>query len=297
MIITSSKIVLFAMAFLVSGFVWSQNFNLFLQSIDEDRYSGESRIMYHTDSSSTITLTAMVNGIRLDENHLIKLKEVKAVDDRSNSLAFISSNLYYDTRYQDDKNLEIKLEAPSRNATKIDVQGSLLYFNPTEKNKGKVIIRDILSRPGKNLLAGIYPNSELVYIDTDELINLKAKMEKLLDSEVEKRKKQVGEISEEEKRQITYTRQLFNDMFDVSNNRFGYTITFQSNENIKDTYYSFMICNAEGKSISSGYSSADNLYQFHLIEPLAQGCYIQILKELDAATTELKFDLTNIILP
>src|SRR5690606_4728173 len=237
MIITSSKIVLFAIAFLVSGFVWSQNFNLFLQSIDEDRYSGESRIMYHTDSSSTITLTAMVNGIRLDENHLIKLKEVKAVDDRSNSLAFISSNLYYDTRYQDDKNLEIKLEAPARNATKIDVQGSLLYFNPTEKNKGKVIIRDILSRPGKNLLAGIYPNSELVYIDTDELINLKAKMEKLLDSEVEKRKKQVGEISEEEKRQITYTRQLFNDMFDVSNNRFGYTITFQSNKNIKDAYY------------------------------------------------------------
>src|SRR5690606_37366084 len=119
----------------------------------------------------------MINGITLDENNLIKLK------------------------------------APARNAAKIDMHGSLLYFTPTEKNKGKVIIRDVLSRPGKNLLAGIYPNSKLIYIDTDELINLKAKMEKLIDSEVEQRKKQVGEVSEEEKKEIEYTRQLFNDMF------------------------------------------------------------------------------------
>ena len=293
----SSRIVLFAMAFLVSGVVWSQNFNLFLQSIDEDRHSGESRIMYHPDSVSTITLTAMVNGITLDQNHLIKVKEVKAVDNKSNSLALISSNFYYDNRYQDDKKLEIKLEAPARNATKIDMQGSLLYFNPTEKNKGKVIIHDILNRPGENLLKNIYPNAELVYTDTDELINLKAEMEKLINSEIEKRKKEVGEISEEEQREIEYTRQLFNDMFDLSDNRFAYTITFQSNENIKDAYFSFAIFNAEGKSISSGYSSVNNLYQYHLSEPTTEGCYIQLIKEVDSAVKELKFDLKNIILP
>src|SRR5690606_13238147 len=226
MIMKSSKIVLFAMAFLVSGAVWSQDFNLFLQSIDEDRHSGESRIMYQSDSISTHTLTAMVNGITLDENHLIKVKEVKAVDNKSNSLALISSNFYYDNRYRDDKKLERKLEAPARNATKIDMQGSLLYFNQTENNKGKVFIRDVLNRPGKNLLEDIYPNTEIVYIDTDELINVKAEMEKLIHAEVEKRKMEVGEISKEEKREIEYTRQLFNDMFDVSNNRFEYTITF-----------------------------------------------------------------------
>lgn len=293
----SSKIVLFAIAIMVSGVVWSQDFNLFLQSIDDDRYSGESRIMYHPDSISTITLTAMVNGITLDENHLIKLKEVKAVDDKSNSLALISSNFYYDNRYQDDKKLEIKLEAPARNAIKIDIQGSLLYFNPTEKNKGKVIIRNVLNRPGKNLLDGIYPNSELLYLGTEELINLKVKMEKLIDTEVEKRKNEVGEISKKEKKEIEYTRQLFNDMFDLSNNRFGHTITFQSNKNINDAYYRFTIFNAEGKSISSGYSSVNNVYQFHLIEPPTKGCYIQIINDVDPATTELKFDLKNIILP
>ncbi|WP_417361543.1 hypothetical protein [Galbibacter sp.] len=292
-----SNIVLFVMVFLVSGAVCSQEFNLFLQSIDEDRYYGKSRIMYHTDSISTITLTAMVNGITLDKNHLIKVKEIKAVDNKSNSLVLISSNFYYDNRYQDDKKLEIKLEAPARNATKIDMQGSLLYFNPTEKNKGMVIIRDVLSRPGKNLLENIYPDSEFVYIDTDELINLKAEMEKLIDSEVEKRKIEVGEISEEEQREIEYTRQLFNDMFDLSDNRFAYTITFQSNKNIKDAYFSFAIFNAEGKSISSGYSSVDNLYQFHLVEPPTKGCYIQIITEVDTAIKELKFNLKNIILP
>src|SRR5690606_30840270 len=252
---------------------------------------------YHPDSISTITLTAMVNGITLDENHLIKLKEIKAVDNKSNPLTLLRSSFYYDNSYRSDKKLEIKLEAPARSATKIDIQGRLLYFNPTEKNKGKVIIHDVLSRPGQNLLAGIYPNSELVYIDTEELINLKAKMERLIDSEVEKRKKEVGEISKEEKKEIEYTRQLFNDMFDLSNNGYAYTITFQSNKNIKDAYFSFTIFNAEGKSISSGYSSADNLYQFHLIEPPTKGCYIQIINEVDSATTELKFDLKNIILP
>lgn len=292
-----SNIVLFAMVFLVSGAVFSQEFNLFLQSIDEDRYYGKSRIMYHTDSISTITLTAMVNGITLDKNHLIKAKEIKAVDNKSNPLALISSNFYYDNHYQGNKKLEIKLEAPARNATKIDMQGSLLYFNPTEKNKGKVIIRDILNRPGENLLKNIYPNAELVYTDTDELLNLKAEMEKLINSEVEKRKIEVGEISEEEQREIEYTRQLFNDMFDLSDSRFAYTITFQSNENIKDAYFSFAIFNAEGKSISSGYSSVDNLYQYHLTEPPTEGCYIQLIKEVDSATRELKFDIKNIILP
>lgn len=293
----SSRIVLFLMVGMLSGCVWSQDFNLFLERIDENRNSGKSRVLFHPDSVSTIILTAMANGITLDKNHLIKVKEIKAVDNKSNSLALISSNFYNDNRYRDDKKLEIKLEAPARNATKIDMQGSLLYFNPTEKNKGKVIIRDILNRPGENLLKNIYPNAELVYTDTDELINLKAEMEKLINSEVEKRKKEVGEISEEEQREIEYTRQLFNDMFDLSDSRFAYTITFQSNENIKDAYFSFAIFNAEGKSISSGYSSVDNLYQYHLTEPPTEGCYIQLIKEVDSATRELKFDIKNIILP
>lgn len=293
----SSRVVLFLIVGILSCGAWAQDFNLFLERIDEDRNYGKSRILFHPDSVSTITLTTMANGITLDKNHLIKLKEVKAKDNKSNTLALISNNYYNYNRYQEGKKLEIKLEAPARNATNIDVQGSLLYFNPTEKNKGKVIIRNVLDRPGKNLLNNIYPEAELIYIDTDELINLKAQMEKLINSEVEKRKKEVGEISQEELMEIELTRQLFNDMFDISNNRFAYTITFQTNEQIKDAYYSFSIFNTQGKLISSGYSSVNNLYQFHLSEPPTEGCYIQLIKEVDSAIKELKFNLKNILLP
>src|SRR5699024_6790804 len=120
-----------------------------------------------------------------------------------------------------------------------------------------------------------------------ELINLKAQMEKLINSEVEKRKKQVGEISEKEQMEIDLTRQLFNDMFDLSDNRFAYTITFQTDQHIKDEYYSFSIFNAQGKLISTGYSSVNNLFQFHLSEPPTEGCYIQLIKEVDSAVKEL----------
>ncbi len=276
---------------------FSQNLNLFLRNIEEKRIDGDTYQRSPFDSTSTITLTTMVNGIRLNKNHLVKVNEesLEVKDDKENNL-YLVKDVFYRNRYQSDKKLELIFNAPARQASKIKIKGSLLYFTPTEQNKGKVIIHNFLDSK-QNLFKGIDTEIELTLIKDRELIDIQKEMQKKIDKEVEKRKKENGKLTEKEQEEVKLAREWVNDMLRLVNNSSAHTLTFQSNIKIEDAFYSFKIFNVEGKSISTGYNSVDNLYQYHLTEAPTEGCYIQIVREVDTAVRELEFEFKNVVLP
>ncbi|WP_157243463.1 hypothetical protein [Algoriphagus resistens] len=276
---------------------YSQELNLFLQDIKEERLHGQTQ-RSTSDSISKITFTTAVNGIKLDEYHLIKLGRIQVIDDTGKSLEEIKDVFYNNEVYHKDKRMEFTVKAPVRQATKIKmVEGILLYFTPTQANKGKVIIRDFLQRKDENLLADSYPEIELKLMDNEKLINMQEEMQKMVDKEVEKRKKE-GTISEEEQQEIDYAREFIEDIMGMVNGSSKRaTLTFQLNQPLDQAFYRISIFNENDTKISSGYYSIDTIYQFYLSEAPTKNCYIEILMENENAVKELPFQFLDVVLP
>lgn len=297
MIVIKHKI-LIVMFCVSSVTAFSQELNLFLQDIQEVRLNGKTQ-RSTSDSISKITFTTAVNGIQLDDYHLVKLGKLKVIDDTGKSLKEIKGTFYKNDTYNNSKKIEFTVEAPNRQVTKIKTfEGSLLYFTPTEANKGKVIIRDFLQRKDENLLAGIYPDIELKLMDTDKLIDMQEEMQKMIDREVEKRKKGGQLISQKEQEEIEQARQLLGSIMGLNDNSSKHTtLTFRLNHKLNEAFYRFSVYNENNELINTGYSSVDDLYQFHLTEKPTKNCYLEIIVENEEAVKVLPFQFNNIILP
>ncbi|MGS2760926.1 hypothetical protein [Sinomicrobium sp. M5D2P9] len=276
---------------------YSQELNLFLQDIKEERLNGQTQ-RSTSDSINNITFTTAVNGIALDDYHFVKLGKLKVVDETGKSLKEIKGPFYKNDTYKNNKRMEFTVEAPIRQVTKIKTfEGSLLYFTPTEANGGKIIIRDFLQRKDENLLADSYPEIDLQLMDTDKLLDVQEEMQKMIDARVEKRKKE-SPISDKEQEEINQARQLLDRIMGLTNRSSVYkTLTFQLNQKLNEAFYRMDIYNENDKKVSSGYSSVDNIYQFHLTEQPTKGCYIEILIENKNAVKELPFQFNNTVLP
>ncbi|NQD71466.1 hypothetical protein HP439_12105 [Sphingobacterium shayense] len=277
--------------------IYSQELNLFLQDIKEERFNGQTQ-RSTSDSISKITFTTAVNGIRLDNYHFIKLGKLTVVDETGKSLKEIKDSFYKNDRYQNDKKMEFIVEASRRRVTKIEkFQGSLLYFSPTEANYGKVIVRDFLHRRGENLLLNTYAEIALELMDTNKLLDMQEEAQKLIDREVKKRKKE-GALDREEQEEINQARQLLTGIMGMGGRSSSHkALTFQLNKALGEAFYRVSIYNGKGKKIDTGYSSVGNLYQFHLTEQPTKDCYIEILIETKDAVKELPFQFQDIILP
>lgn len=277
--------------------IYSQELNLFLQDIKEERLNGQTQ-RSTSDSISKITFTTAVNGIRLDNYHFIKLGKLTVVDETGKSLKEIKDSFYKNDRYHNDKKMEFIVEAPARHATKIEkFQGSLLYFRPTEANNGKVIVRDFLQRKGENLLLNTYPEIALELMDTSKLLDMQEEVQKMIGREVKKRKKE-GAIDGEEQEEINQARQLLTGIMGMGGRSSSHkALTFRLNKPLSEAFYRISIYNKKGKKIDTGYSSVGNLYQFHLTEQPTKECYIEILIETKDAVKELPFQFQDIVLP
>ena len=275
----------------------SQELNLFLQEIKEERFKGKTH-RSRSDSISKIMFTTAVNGIALDDYHLVKLGELKVTDNTGKPLKEIKGTFYKNHIYTKAKRFEIIVEASARQVTKIKTfEGSLLYFTPTESNNGKLIIRNFFNQKNKNLLAERYPEIELRLLDTDKLIDLQEKTQKMIDEEVEKRKKE-DPISDAELQEIKKTRQLLSDITRLNDNRATHNrLTFQSNKPLNEAFFRFSIFNENDEKINTGYTSVNNIYQIYLKEQPTKNCYIEILIESEKAIKELPFQFNNIVLP
>lgn len=291
------KMVIFLALMLMTGVVFSQDLHIFLHNVEEDRFWGENGYRTENDTVSRITLTTMVNGLQLDKSHLIKAKNIEAVDNKGNQLNGLGDPFWGErpAEYQFNKKLELMFEAPARIANKIKVlKGTIQYFTPTEENKGRVVLRDFLHRTGESLLADSYPEIELIPLDTNSL-DIEKEIDRMIDVEVEKRKKK-GPIYEEEQKEIDQSRKFLKEMMGLKDNRSDYAVAFHLNKD-PEIFYSFRIYNGEDKVISNGHSSFRNLYQVHLLEQATKQCYIEIIMENEDAVKEFEFELKDIRLP
>lgn len=142
-----------------------------------------------------------------------------------------------------------------------------------------------------------YPEIELKLMDSKELINIQEEMQKMVNKEVEKRKKE-GPISGEEQQEIDYARGFIEDIMGMVNGSSKHaTLTFQLNQPLDHAFYNISIFNENDAKISSGYHSVDNIYQFYLTEQPTKNCYIEILFENENAVKELPFQFQDVVLP
>src|SRR3546814_2634493 len=79
---------------LMMGVVFSQDLHVFLHNVEESRFWGENRYRNDNDTVNSITLTTMVNGLQLDKSHLIKVKNIKAVDNKGNQLKELGDSFW-----------------------------------------------------------------------------------------------------------------------------------------------------------------------------------------------------------
>lgn len=275
----------------------SQELNLFLHDVEEVRFNGKvPRIS--SDSMSKITFIMAINGIPLDDYHLVKLNHFEVTDENGNVLPEIEDIFYKSEAYSSKKRLEVTTIAPDRQITEIrNIKGSLQYFTPTHNNNGHIVIRDFLKRPNENLLRDHFPDVVLEIMDVDRLFDMEKYMQKMMSREVEKRMEE-GPISDQEQEEIAAARALLTDIIRfIGNDSVPPTLTFQLNENLDDVFHRFTIFNGDDEVISSGYTYVDNFYQFYLTEPATVDCYLEILLESADAIKELPFQFKDIVLP
>src|SRR5690606_3791899 len=124
---------------------------------------------------------------------------------------------------------------------------------------------------------------ELIPLGTNGL-DIEKEIDRMMDVEVEKRKKK-GPIDEEEQKEIDHARKFLKDMIGLNDDRSDYALVFQLNKD-PEIFFSFTIYNGEDKVISNGHSSFRNLYQVHLLEQPTRHCYMEIMMENEEAIKE-----------
>lgn len=278
--------ILLCIAFsLISKVVFSQEINLFIQNIKEERSM--------SSEDSFIELTTIINGLRTDEFNQVKIKEItKAIDDQGNSLKRLES--FFRDDYDQSNEIKIRLEAPARKSIRIKlIEGYIKYFSPSEDNNSKLIIKDLLDKYNENLLSSYYSDIKLTLIDKEALRKAKEGDEKEYKKQIDKLIKEGG-LSEA----LVGTVDVFKQFFEGFSSFGSDEILSFYMEDKEDKIIEINIYNKKGENIKYGSSrSGDHNLTISLREKATSGCKIEILIENEKAVKELKFSLTNIILP
>lgn len=116
-----------------------------------------------------IEFESIIKGVKIDELNQMKIKDIIiAKDNNGNTLGRRES--YFGDDYSSKNEVTIKLEAPSRNASKISsLEGVLKVFNPYQSNGSQIIITQPLNNYNKNLLSKYYSDIKLTLIDKEAL--------------------------------------------------------------------------------------------------------------------------------
>lgn len=278
------KISLIVIACLLSKFSFSQEVNLFIKDVKEERRLEQG--------DSFIELKSIIKGVKIDELNQVKIKEIIiAKDDNGNTLERKES--YFGDDYSSKNEVTVKLEAPSRNASKISIlEGVIKVFSPSQSNGSQVIVTQPLQNYNKNLLSKYYSDTKLTLIDKEAFQKLKEEDEKEYKKQIEKLKKDGGL-----KEGMAETIDAFKQFFDgLSGFGSGESVSFYI-EDDKDKIVEILLYNGQGKKMNYGSSSGGNSLTISTKEKIDEDWKIEILIENDKSVKEHKFSLTNIILP
>ena len=281
-----TKKVLACIAFsLCAKLTLAQDVNLFVNDIKEERYLESNK--------SFVELTALIKGIKVDDLNQIKIKSITtaAADDGS---TLQKKESFFGDDYSSDNEFKIKLEAPTRKATKlVNIEGILKYFSPTEANGGKVLVKNPLTYYNKNLLSKKYKDVKLTLIDKAALDKLKEKDEKEYQEKIEELKKS-GVMAEGMAETVGAFKQFFDGFGNFGNENALSFYVEDSNEKIVD----ILIYNAEGKKMNYGRSkNGAHKLSISLSEEIQANWTIEILIESEQALKEHKFKIASVLLP
>ncbi|UGU15040.1 hypothetical protein LS482_15280 [Sinomicrobium kalidii] len=293
-----TKIIISAVFTLMATVAFSQDLHVFLHNVEEDRFWGEDKNRSRNDTVSRITLITMINGLQLDKDHFIKVKNVRAADDKGKQLKELGDPFWgkRPAEYQAKKKVELAFEAPTRNAARIKVvEGIIQYFTPTEENNAKMVIRDFIHRENENLLADFRVGMELTLIEADSLQTIAKARKKAFHTKIEQLKKE-NEIADEEAEELDFVIGLLGDIIRFDDAYPSRTLNFYRNDG-KEHIYQINVYNGNDEKINTGYTFSEDLYQIKLSEVPAADCRMEVILENENAVKELRFRLENIILP
>lgn len=241
---------------------------------------------------SYVEIDFAIVGLKVNKNKQIKLKEiVLATDNQGKKLQLQKSS--FGDNYNQQGNISLKLDAPSRKARAIkSIKGVLKYYHPTENNKGKVVIKDYKSRMNSNLLKGIDDKIVLLLIDKTSL------EEKLKENDAEI-KQHIDKIKDN---QLVSSEELviINQLLQRFSTTLGSTSKKQLNfyaEGENDRIVSVNVYNKEGQKMSYSVRRMNRAWNLSLKEEMQIDWTIEILLENDLAIKEIDFIVENILLP
>jgi hypothetical protein len=273
-------------------YVSSQEIKILVEDVREERRSGFNK------SRSLLELQIRVNGINVDDFNQIRILNItKAIDDKGNSLKRLK-DLLYDGKFKSDNKLSIRLEAPSRESTKLELlEGVIECFVPSENKNSKVVINNLLEKYNQNLLQMV-SNSKLTLINRERLRNLKEKDSEEYNKKIEEIKK-IGDLGEEAETNLDRFKSLFDDFskFDDLKDKKSLAFYFEGD---RDEIVDIIVYNDTGQKMNTGstrYGSKKMKMIVKLRKEPQINWRIEILLRNKESVKELKFSVADIFLP
>ena len=283
------KTICFLIILYLSGsftLIKAQEVRVFVKDIKEERRLEEDQ--------SFIELDVIIKGLKVNDSNQVKIHKItKAVDDLGNTLHQKES--YFGDDYSGKNSITIKLEAPVRAASQINlIEGSLKRYSPSVKNGSKLILKNPLRFMNKNLIPKNASNVKLTMIDQNMLKELQEKDEIEYQKKLEKLKEQ--EVLGEGLAEIV---DAFKDFFDGfsgfgSNEEKLHFYLEDEEEKIVDVFF----FNEKGKKMNSGRSQyGSHKVTYGLDEKINEKWIIEILLETEDSMKFVDFKIADIILP
>lgn len=264
---------------------FAQNVNVLVTNVREVRELDQK--------NSVLELQIKVTGIIVDENRKIKIGSIlKAIDNTGNSLNQIVGS--FDNDYSEENEVQLKLQAPMRNATELStVEGTLKYYSPTRANKGIVEIVNPLAKYNTDILKGINKTIKLILIDEEGLKKLKNENEAAYNKEMEKFRKENPD-AEKMGDFVGGLKNFFESLFSFGS--YGPGLTFLVDDPMKKIV-KINVYDEKGEKMNNGWSSSGQQLTVSLSAPPQNAWKIEVLIENDQSLKELKFKLGPLFLP
>jgi len=255
---------------------------------------GETRTINYLEKNKLELITELT-GIEVDQDHQIRLREIRIVDNLGNPLKSLDGYPYptnYFTKYPE---FVMGIEPPIRKAHSISVKGVIEYLTISEELQSKLSFTNLHQLYHKNLLEGSSASFKLVLIDLEGLGNLKEEDQIAYD-------KKLKEIHEK-----AYVRASFQEAKEYLNSAVGnYLYSKNSGQNPYLHFYNEdpndelveikIFDDTENETIQSAFSN-QHTYSLALKKPLTPKTKLQIIVKNKKAVKEILFQLENIRLP
>lgn len=269
---------------LCSNIIRSQSVQLFPTKVREHRTLDPKKSFIEIDFTTI--------GLRVNKNKQIKLGEkVLAVDSQGKELEMQKSS--FGNGYDERGNVSIKLDVPSREAQSIEsIKGVLKYYQPTETNGGKVIVKNYLERVNTNLLKGVDDKIVLLLIDKSTLEEKLKENDKEIDQQIDRVKDSLLVNSKE----LELLRQVIQSFGSTIGSGSKKQLNFYA-EGESKRIISVNVYDKEGKKMNYSSMRMNRAWNLRLSEEMQRGWTIEILIENEAALKEIEFIVKNILLP